>query len=76
MVPLYDARLEDLGQGDLVEVECVCGHTQLIPAFGLLQGMRLPPITRVLDLEPRLRCRECDAKGRAAVSVKWAASAG
>jgi len=22
------------------------------------------PIDRVLDLEPRLRCRECDAKGR------------
>jgi hypothetical protein len=76
MVPLYAARLEDRGPGDFVNVECACGHTELIPAVGLLQGMRLPPITRVLDLELRLRCREGDAKSRAAVSVKWAVSAG
>jgi hypothetical protein len=24
----------------------------------------------VLDLEPRLRCRECDAREKAAVSIK------
>ena len=28
---------------------------------------------RVLDLEPRLRCQECDARGKAVVSIKWAA---
>jgi hypothetical protein len=26
-----------------------------------------------LDLEPRLRCRECDTRGKAVVSIKWAA---
>ena len=24
-----------------------------------------------MDLEPRLRCRGCDAKGKAMVSVRW-----
>jgi len=42
----------------------------LIPAVGLLQGLRLPPYTHVLDLERKLRCRECDARGKAMVSVK------
>jgi hypothetical protein len=30
----------------------------------------LPPETLILDLEPRFRCRECDAKGTAVVMVK------
>ena len=73
MRPLYSARLEDLGPGDFVNVECsACGHELLIPPIGLLEGMRLPPAMLVLDLKSRLRCRECDAKGNAVVSVKWA----
>jgi hypothetical protein len=43
MVPLYRARIEDLGPGDFVKVECmVCGHTEMIPAIGLVNGLRLP----------------------------------
>ena len=73
MVPLYAARIEDLGPGDFVNVECAaCGHDMLIPASALLQGLRLPPASLVLDLEPRLRCRECDARGKAVVSIRWA----
>ena len=61
MVPLYAARIEDLGPGDFVKVECAaCGHDVLIPPNALLQGLRLQPTDRVLDLEPRFRCRECD----------------
>jgi hypothetical protein len=72
MVPLYAARIEDLGPGDFVKAECIaCGHDELIPASALLQGLRLPPTTLVLDLEPRLRCRECDARGKAVVSIRW-----
>ena len=72
MVPLYAARIEDLGPGDFVKVECAaCGHDTLIPPNALLQGLRLQPTTRVLDLEPRFRCRECDARGKAVVSVRW-----
>ena len=75
MVPLYGARIEDLGPGDFVKVECIaCGHAELIPPSSLLHGLRLPPYTPVLDLEPRLLCRECDARGKAVVSIRWAAS--
>ena len=39
MVPLYAARIEDLGPGDFVRVECAaCGHDVLIPPNALLQG--------------------------------------
>jgi hypothetical protein len=72
MVPLYSCRIDDLGPGDLVKVECIaCGHHEFVPKIGLLSGLRLPPSTLILDLEPRLRCRECDAKGKAVVSVRW-----
>ena len=71
MVPLYAARIEDLGPGDFVQVRCIaCGHDVLIPPASLLHELRLPPTTRVLDLEPRLRCRECDARGKAVVSIR------
>ena len=75
MVPLYATRIEDLGPRDFVRFECAaCGHDALIPHSSLLNGLRLPPYTPVLDLEPRLRCRECDARGKAFVSIRWAAS--
>jgi hypothetical protein len=70
MVPFYAARVSDLGTGDFVRVECACGHQELIPAMALTQGLRLSPDARIVDLEPRLRCRECDAKGKAVVSVR------
>ena len=57
MRPLYDARIEDLGDGDYLRVECVCGHSEMIPRVGLVVGWRLPPYTCVLDLERRFRCR-------------------
>ena len=66
--------IEDLAPGDFVRVECIaCGHAMLIPPSLLLNGLRLPAYTPVLDLERRFRCRECDAKGKAVVSIKWAA---
>jgi hypothetical protein len=72
MKPLYAARIQDLGPGDFVKAECTaCGHDMLRPAIGLLNGLRLPTTTRVLDLEPRLRCRECDQRGKAVVSIRW-----
>jgi hypothetical protein len=73
MAPLYAARIEDLGPADFVKLECAaCGHDVLIPPSALLQGLRLAPATHVLDLQPRLRCRQCDARGKAIVSVRWA----
>ena len=62
---LYEARLQDLGPGDFVNVECTaCGHAELLASDMLrIKGLELPPYTPVLDLEPKLRCRECDARG-------------
>jgi hypothetical protein len=73
MRPLYDARIEDLGDGDFLRVECtMCGHDELIPRVGLVVGLRLPASMRVLDLQSRFRCRECDRRGSVALSIKWA----
>ena len=32
MRALYEARLEHLGPGDLVKIECSCGHSELLTA--------------------------------------------
>jgi ribosomal protein S27E len=76
MVPLYAARIEDLGPGDFVKIDCAaCEHTGLLaPAF--LSRLGLSPRDKVLDLQDRVRCRNCDARGRAVVSIKWAKSVG
>ena len=75
MVPLYAARIEDLGPGDFVKVDCAaCKHTALLaPAF--LSRLGVSPPRKVLDLKDRMRCRACGARGRAVVSIKWAKSA-
>jgi hypothetical protein len=76
MVPLYAARIQDLGPGDFVKVDCAAReHTALLaPAFLLRLG--LSPRDKVLDLKDRVRCRGCGARGRAVVSIKWARSVG
>ena len=71
MVPFYAARLEDLGSGDLLEIECVCGHVDRLTAAMLATaGARIDD--KLGDLAPRLRCRECDERGRVVVSIRWA----
>ena len=71
MLPLYLARIEDLGCGDLLRVDCAaCHHVALLtPDFLLRLG--LGPRAKVLDLKWRVRCRGCGARGRAVVSIKW-----
>jgi len=69
MLPLYAARLEDLAPGDLVQLECVCGHSELLTA-ATLSTAGVKPSDKLAELTPRLRCRECDARGRAVVSIK------
>jgi hypothetical protein len=70
MRPLYAARLEDLGPGHYVEVECTCGHTMLLTAQ-MLTTAGLPSYVNILSLQRRMRCRECDEKGKVSVSIKW-----
>jgi hypothetical protein len=71
MLPLYAARIEDLGSGDFVKVDCpACHHVALLTVEALLRA-GLSPAAQVLDLKGRLWCRGCGRKGRAVVSVKW-----
>jgi len=76
MVPLYAARVQDLGPDDVAVFKCgVCGHTAELPPNALLRGLGLQLTDKVLDLERRLWCRLCYAKDQAVVSIKWKASA-
>ena len=75
MVPLYAARVQDLGPDDMAVFKCgACGHTaELWPSL-LIDGLGLKPTDKVLDLERRLRCRLCYARGQAMVSINWKAT--
>ena len=72
MVPLYAARVQDLRPDDVAVFKCgACGHTaELWPSF-LMHGLGLQPTDKVLDLEQRLVCRLCLARGQAVVSIRW-----
>jgi ribosomal protein S27E len=59
MLPIYAARIEDLGLGDFVKVDCVaCYHVALLTPEALV-NVGLSPTAKVLDLQGRLRCRGC-----------------
>jgi hypothetical protein len=47
MQPLYAARIQHLGPGDFVKVECMaCGHVELLSPDKLrIKGLPLPPYT-------------------------------
>ena len=71
MVPLYAARVEDLGPDDWLKVECACGHLERLSA-AMLATAGVPSYTKILDLKSRLKCRECRWKGRADLTIEWA----
>jgi len=71
MLPLYAARIEDLGQSDFVKVDCAACHHVALLAPEFLLRLALDPRTKVLDLKGRVRCRGCGKRGRAVVSIKW-----
>jgi hypothetical protein len=73
MLPLYAARIEDLGPGDFVKVGLP--PRRIADAEALLR-VGLNPAAKVLDLKGRLRCRGCGRKGRAVVSIKWRGQGG
>jgi hypothetical protein len=73
MRPLYDARVSDLGPDDRVKVECACGHLEHLTA-AMLATAGVTSYTPVLDLKRRLKCQACRWKGRADVSIQWAAA--
>jgi hypothetical protein len=76
MLPLYAARIEDLGPGEFVKIDCAaCHHVALLTPEALLR-IGLSPGAKVLDLQGRLRCRVCGRKGSAVVSIQWRAQGG
>ena len=63
MVPLYAARIEDLGAGDFVKVDCAaCSHTAVF-SMAFLSRLGLNSRDKVLDLKDKVRCRCCGARG-------------
>jgi hypothetical protein len=57
--------------GNFVLVEFgACGHDEMIAASTLTNGLKLGPDERITELVHRLRCRACDAKGRAVISIR------
>jgi ribosomal protein S27E len=63
MLALYAARIEDLGVGDFVKIDCAaCHHVALLTPEALLR-VGLNPAAKVLDLKGRLRCRGCGRMG-------------
>ena len=71
MQPLYLARIEDLGRGDLVQVDCAARYHVALLTPDFLLRLGLSPQAKVLDLKQHARCRGCGARRRAVVSVKW-----
>lgn len=72
MKMMYEARVSDIGPEDRVKVVCgTCLHEVVIPPIGLTQGLKLPPDTLINSLEHRFRCRECDQRGTAIVTILW-----
>jgi hypothetical protein len=63
MLPLYAARIEDLGQSDFVKVDCAACHPVALLAPEFLMRLGLSPQAKVLDLKERVRCRGCGARG-------------
>jgi hypothetical protein len=67
--PRYAFRLEDLRVWHVVRVSCrICRHKAEIAPAALTR--RRPGYTRLVDLEGRLRCRNCGARGRASLLVE------
>ena len=67
--PLYAFRLEDLRGWHVVRVCCrMCRHKADIASATLTRGR--PGYVRLVDLEGRLRCRKCEARGQASLEVE------
>src|SRR6266852_6987652 len=57
MQPLYLARIEDLGQGDFVKVDCAAWHHVALLTSPALLKLGLRPHAKVLDLKHASRAR-------------------
>jgi hypothetical protein len=73
MVPLYVARIEDLGPGDFVRVECgACGRDVLIPASVCYKGYAARHTLLSSIWNPGSGAGSAMRAGKAVVSIRWA----
>jgi hypothetical protein len=85
MVPLSAARIEDLGPGDLVKVNCATCRRRLLLSSAELRCSDTALLTsaflRRLGLDPRLKVLNltahgrCDAGGRGSIGIRWTETA-
>ena len=69
---LLGCRLEFIGPRDFVKIECLgCGHVKMLTA-AMLRSAGASQHEQIRNLPRRLRCRECDVKGKAEVSIQGA----
>jgi len=71
MLPLYSTRIEDLGSGDFVKIDCAACHHVALLTPEALRRVGLSAAAKSSTSKGRLRCRGCGRKGRAVVSIKW-----
>lgn len=67
-IPVYAASVSDLGPTEAVQVRCECGRTEVLTAEMLL-ATGVPGERKLTDLGRGMRCRRCEARGCALVSV-------
>lgn len=67
-VPLYASQVSDLGPTEAVRVRCECGRTEVLTAEMLL-ATGVPAERKLTDLGRGMRCRRCEERGCALVSV-------
>jgi len=62
MVPLYQARVEDLHDGFRVGCRCLnCNHLSDVAVEAIKE--KLPPYIMVKDIERKFRCEKCGMRG-------------
>jgi hypothetical protein len=61
-------RVEDLAPGELVEVNCACGHQSLLTRDELIKRA-IGVLTRIADLRYLLRCPSCQSSTQTEVRV-------
>ena len=66
--PLYAARVSDLRPTEYVRVRCECGRAEVLTVQTLLTA-GVPPKRKLSDLGRRMRCRRCEERGCALVSI-------
>jgi hypothetical protein len=71
MVPLYAARIEDLGPVDFMVVECHSRNNVGLLSARFLLSLGFPPYTMLKSLQRHTRCRGCGVRGKGDISIRW-----